>query len=90
LDRLRNSDHNTIVWKLICDVSIDESKKQIRLFREANYDRMKTWFENVDWKKKFEDLDSNGKWQKFCATIESAVQNFVPLGNANSRNIQNG
>jgi hypothetical protein len=46
---------------------------------------MKIWFGNVDWKKEFEDLDLNGKWQKFCAIIESAVQKFVPLGYANSK-----
>jgi hypothetical protein len=61
IEHLGNSDHNIIVWKLICDASIGQSKQQIRLFHKANYEEMRLWFQSVDWHRRMGDLDINGK-----------------------------
>jgi hypothetical protein len=49
IEHLGNSDHNIIVWELLCDASIGKSKQQIRLFHKANYEEMRLWFQNIDW-----------------------------------------
>jgi hypothetical protein len=36
VEHLGNSDHNIIVWELICNASIGKSKQQIRFSHEAN------------------------------------------------------
>jgi hypothetical protein len=64
IEHLGNSDHNIIVWKLLCDASIGKSKQQIRLFHKANYEEMRLWFQNIDWNREMGELDIEGKWKK--------------------------
>jgi hypothetical protein len=85
IEHLGNSDHNIIVWKLLCDASTDKSKQQLRLFHKANYEEMRLWFQNIDWNREMGELDIAGKWKKFCLVIEIAVKKFVPIGNAQSK-----
>jgi hypothetical protein len=42
-------------------------------------DEMKVCFRITNWKREFEYLDMNKKWQKFSPVIEMAVQKFVPI-----------
>jgi endonuclease/exonuclease/phosphatase family metal-dependent hydrolase len=85
IEHLGNSDHNIIVWKLLCDASMGKSKQQIRLFHKANYEEMRLWFQNIDWNREMGELDIEEKWKKFCSVIEIAVKKSVPIGKAQSK-----
>jgi hypothetical protein len=34
----------------------------------------------INWHRKAESVDDDGKWQKFCEILDKAVEKFVPLG----------
>ena len=78
LDHLGNSDHNIIVWDLVCNVRIGKSKIPYRQYHEADYVAMKEWLSNIDWDIEFDDLEVDKLWCKFCCVIEKAIDQFVP------------
>jgi endonuclease/exonuclease/phosphatase family metal-dependent hydrolase len=56
LEHLGNSDHNILVWNLICDVGMIKNKKPIRKYHKADYESMRKWFMNIDWNKECGEL----------------------------------
>ena len=73
LEHLGNSDHNIIVWDLVCDVRIGKSKMPYRKYHKADYVAMKEWLSNVDWDIEFNDLEVDELWSKFCYVIEKTI-----------------
>ena len=41
LDRLGNSDHNMIVWDLVCTMRLSKSQVHYRQYHKANYEAMR-------------------------------------------------
>jgi len=62
LDHIGNSDHNIIVWNLVCNVSVGKSKMLYRQNHMADYAAMREWFSNIDWDIEFNDLDVDELW----------------------------
>jgi len=48
LEHLRNSDHNIIVWKLICDGGLNTNNKLARKFHKADHNSMRDWLKCID------------------------------------------
>ena len=85
LDHLGNSDHNIIVWDLVCNVCIGKSKIPYRQYHKADYVPMKEWLSNIDWDIELNDLEVDELWSKFCCVIEKTIDQFVLLGYSKSR-----
>ena len=69
------SDHNIVIYDIIMSI-------QIRLetyndFKRGNYEGLKTFLEDYDWKQAFQDTDVNTKFDIFKAVVNSAVQRFI-------------
>lgn len=79
-EHLGNSDHNIITWRFVCNADKVISKQSIKLFHKAEYEEMRKWFSRIQWTKEFENLELNEMWSKFCAIVNSAVNQFVPEG----------
>ncbi|MGE5821999.1 MAG: hypothetical protein ACM31M_05390, partial [Nitrososphaerota archaeon] len=79
LEHLGNSDHNMLVWNLLCDTGRIKNRRPIRKYHKADYVSMREWFSCIDWKSEcgggVEEM-----WQKFCSIINQAIDLFVPLG----------
>ena len=80
LEHLGNSDHNILVWNLICDVGLIKNQKPYRKYHKADYESMREWFKYIDWTTEFGELEVEEMWQKFCSIINQAIDLFVPLG----------
>ena len=85
LDHSGNSDHNIIVWDLVCNVHIGKSKIPYRQYHKADYVAMNEWLSNIDWDKEFSDFEVDKFWSKFCCVIEKAIDQFLLLGYSKSR-----
>jgi hypothetical protein len=85
LDHLGNSDHNMIVWDLVCSIHLSKSKVPYRQYHKANYEAMREWLSRIEWDKEFSDLDVDEIWSKFCYFIETVIDQFVPLGYTKSK-----
>lgn len=79
-EHIGNSDHNIIMWRLITDVTRMRKSKVYRQYHKCNYEDMRKWLGNIDWDEELRDLDVNAKWDRFCAKINEAVEQFVPVG----------
>ena len=79
IEHLGNSDHNILLWKLICNVEITDNKIHVRQYNKANYEEMRNFLAEVEWNTEFQELDVDGMWGKFCSIIHSAIDKFVPL-----------
>jgi len=87
LEHLANSDHNMLVWNLICDASRTKNQKLSGKYHKADYGSMREWFKCIDWEKECGSLAVEEMWQRFCSIINQAIDLFVPLGtNKNRRN----
>ena len=40
---------------------------------------MKIWFQGIKWADKFDGLDVEYAWLKFCIVLDKAIEQFVPL-----------
>ena len=58
LEHLGNSDHNTLVWNLTCDVGLTKNPIPIRKYNKADYESMTAWFVDIDWNKECEEFAS--------------------------------
>jgi hypothetical protein len=74
------SDHNILIWRIICDLPKSENRKSVKLFHKANNEEMRRWFSQINWQNEFETKDVNVKWARFCELVESAVNQLVPVG----------
>lgn len=90
LEHLGNSDHNIIVWKLICDVGLTKTKLPVRQYHKANFGDMRNWFQGIIWADEFDGLDVEDAWQKFCIILDRAIDKFVPLEFKKQKKLQNG
>ena len=57
LDHLGNSDHNIVVWGLVCAMLRCTSKVPFRQCHKADYVAMREWLSKVDWDREYKDLD---------------------------------
>jgi len=80
LEQLGNSDHNIIVWKLICDAVFNINNKLVRKYQKAYYNSMKHWLKCIDWAMECSDLTVDEMWLRFCSIIDQAINMLVPLG----------
>ena len=88
LEHLGNSDHNILVWNLICDVGLSKNPKPIRKYHKADYESMRAWFVDIDWNKECDEMPVEDTWQKFCSFVNQAIDLFVPLGSSkNNKNL---
>jgi endonuclease/exonuclease/phosphatase family metal-dependent hydrolase len=85
LDHLGNSDHNIIVWNLVCNVHVGKSKVPYRQYHKADYAAMREWLSKIDWDIELSNLEVDEIWSKFCHFIEKAIDQFVPLGHSKSK-----
>ena len=70
------SDHNIV----ICDIMFMQIKDWREMhydFKRGNYEGMKTFLEDYEWKQAFQDTDVNTKFYIFMAVVNSAVQCFI-------------
>ena len=79
LEHLGNSDHNIIIWKLICNVEAVDNKIHLRQYNNANYDEMRNFFAEVDWGNELQGQDVDDMWGKFSSIIHTAIDKFVPV-----------
>jgi len=99
LEHLGDSDHNIIVWKLICDVGLNTNNKLVRKYHKADYNSMRDWHKCIDWAMECSDLiyiyiyiiyiilTVDEMWLKYCSIIDRAIHMFVPLGQNRNRKI---
>ena len=83
LEHSCNSDHNVLVWKLICDVGLTKNKKPT--YHRADYELMRGWLTNINWNKECEELAVEDMWAKFCSSYNQAIDPFVPLGHIKNK-----
>ena len=61
LEHVGNSEHNIIVWNLVCDVDMSRNEEPSRQYHKADYVAMKESFKNINWLSEFKDLDVDDK-----------------------------
>ena len=66
LEHMGNSDHNIILWDLVCDIHLGKSKVPHRQYHKADYNAMREWISKVDWDREFNGLAQvEEMWNKF-------------------------
>ena len=79
---LGKSDHVVVKVKLGVELQrLNEEHRQVRLrYNKADYEKMRKYFEEVDWSK-FEGLmGMEEKWEEFLRIYNEAVERYVPKG----------
>ena len=80
-EQIGTSDHNSVIWDLVCSIRISGNKpdrNNMKMYHRGDYDAMRKWFGNIDWEKDMNNKDIDGMWDYFCAKISNAVELFVP------------
>ena len=77
VEHLGNSDHNSLIWKLICNSTVTLNKQLIKQFHKGDYVSMRRWFDDVNWEQEHSALDFNEMWLKFTDIINQDITMFV-------------
>jgi len=78
LHPLGSSDHNMILFSVHTKCDIDNNKKEIRDYNNADFDRMRTVLADTDW----DDMmlgSVNDSWIRFREVLHNLVVDSVPL-----------
>jgi len=78
LHPLGSSDHNMILFSVHTKCDIDNNKKEIRDYNNADFDRMRTVLADTDW----DDMmlgSVNDSWIRFREVLHNLVVDNVPL-----------
>ena len=78
-EHLANSDHNIIVWRLICKTELNKDNKTLYNFNKADYTAMQSFLTTYDWVNLFDKLDVESMWLFFCNVLNDAVKKYVPV-----------
>jgi hypothetical protein len=79
IEHLGNSDHNTICWKLICEIRQASVIKQHRQYARGDYEGMKGDLAEINWDEEFEGLAIDDLWLRFKDILDLLVGKYVPL-----------
>jgi len=81
-----SSDHSSIVFNLLCHISVSDHNVQYRNFNDADWDAIKLFFNNVDWDDVFDDCSSPvDLYNSFSKVVHESIDQFVPVRNTNNR-----
>ena len=75
---ISNSDHNTVVFKLIWGSIEEESKTTDFRYDKADFGKIQEVLNNIDWDEKFKDIDLEQKWFIFQRELNEVKEKFVP------------
>jgi len=77
-NHLGNSDHNTIVFKLVHSTVMKPNSNVKLDYNKGDYVKMNNFFSLLNWEILLNDLDVEDMWSKFHEVCMSAVDEFVP------------
>ena len=82
---LGNSDHTVISFDLIFGAEFIESSEQIPDWRNADTAGLKSYFDEIKWSEKLQDLDVEDSWATLKGTIQAGIDTFVPFKDRRKR-----
>ena len=77
-DPIGKSDHAVISINTNIVVEVDCFVKR-RLYYKGQYDKMRSFFSDIDWKTKLSLLDTQASWDVVLEHICSAIDEFIPM-----------
>jgi hypothetical protein len=79
VEHLGGSDHNALMWNINYDVCKPDLPCVKRQYHKGDYPMMRQYFQSIDWKGEFDELNVDDMWSKFCHILKKAVNQFVPI-----------
>ena len=79
-EEFSNSDHRAITFSINLMVKdTNKSEEKVLDFRNANFCKLKSMINKIDWSQLSTITDINGKWKMFTDNYLKAVQECVPM-----------
>ena len=78
-ENLGTSDHNIILWRLVCEVKVKGNDCQIYDYNKGDYDGLREYLSQLQWNKLLENKKVEEMWEIFKAKLLEGVSEYIPV-----------
>jgi hypothetical protein len=79
------SDHNVLIWSVMCSVEAVERKGLGRNFFKGNYEEINRELLEVKWVDEFDSCGVNEMWNKLVEKVDGLIGKYVPMRGINRK-----